>query len=193
MYVQDSKGSYPAASIWDPGARREDWLWYQEVACTGRPIPDVTQSAIARYLGNFNAEVLRCPSDDMAVHPQTSKPSGPYHYSYVMNQAMDGIVKKMKITMVRSPSDKILLVEEEENSINDGNWNPGTSLTSGDRDLLAIRHDSQKDQNDPRTQDFTTHRNGGKRGNVAFVDGHAEYVPRLFAHNPIHTNPALSN
>ncbi len=84
---------------------------------------------------------------------------------------------------MRSSASKIFLVEEDENSINDGNWNPG-GLGAVDRDLLGIRHDTNKDPNDPRAQDLSTHKNAGKRGNAAFCDGHAEFIPRTMAHDP---------
>ena len=195
MYTNESKGYFPAAARWEPDGRAEDWIWYEQPGKTytganpadgrvGRPVADPNQSRIAPYLGGFSAAMFTCPSDDGQAHKDPGKKSGPYLYSYAMNDQLDGPLLKVKISMVRNPTNKVLLVEEDERSINDGNWNGGTDLTSGDRDLLAIRHDKRGyTGEDPRTMNFLTHPNGGKRGNVVFCDGHAEFIPRVVAHD----------
>jgi len=175
---------YPANLVFD-----EDWIWYQEKVVpgsatnSGRPKPDVKNSAIAQYLGGFTPELFRCPSDEVEGHVSTAD-SGKYLYSYAMNGYFEGRAK-VKVTQIRNPTDKIILAEEDENSINDGLWSPGDGNITGTaaRDLLGIRHDSKKQYPDPNTQQISTHPNGGRRGNAAFVDGHAEFISRQVAHD----------
>lgn len=198
MYADENKDYYPSAARLPPGTKEEDWIWYDEKAHPGRPAPDKQQSRIAPYLGGFKDELFRCPSDDTELHPNSHPLNGTYRYSYAMNYNFDAVYRwyqgqfnlTVKRTQIRNPSDKILLVEEDSNSINDGNWNPGTTSgaidgSSGDRDLLAIWHDRPiVGAPDSRSQNFLTHPHGGKRGNVVFVDGHADFVPRLEVHDP---------
>ncbi len=197
MYANDNRDYFPAAAVWAPSTRDEDWIWFETITHPGRPVLDKQQSRIARYLGGFNDELFRCPSDDVQAHRNQNATSGVYFYSYAMNTNYDSVRQwyanakqnTVKRSQIRNPSDKILLVEEDENSVNDGNWNPGNtsnSITGGTaRDLVAIRHDRPvTGVADSRDQNFTTHPHGGKRGNVAFVDGHAEFVSRLVAHDP---------
>ncbi|MDB5297115.1 MAG: epsG 2 [Phycisphaerales bacterium] len=189
MYANDNKELYPFAARYPVNlVFDEDWIWYQEAAVAGtapapgRPVPDLKQSAIARYLGGITPEVLRCPSDEIAAH-LTASPSGVYKYSYAMMDRYEGRLK-VKRSQVRNATDKILLVEEDESSINDGNFAPGggdPTTTGTARDLLSIRHDRKKVVPDPRDQQLTTHPNGERRGNAAFVDGHAEFIPRIAA------------
>ena len=198
MYSQNSKGYFPAASRYPADkVRSEDWLWYQEAAvagasgAAGRPVPDVQQSALAAYLGRLSPEMFRCPSDPIEAHVNAS-PSGIFKYSYAMNeefesgQAPSGRTKPLTITQVRNVTMKIVVAEEDENSINDGCWAPGggdITQTGTARDLLAIRHDRKKNVNDPRDQQISTHPNGQRRGNAGFLDGHAEFLSRADAHD----------
>ncbi|QOV87724.1 type II secretion system protein [Humisphaera borealis] len=191
MYTNQNKGYFPFGSRYPADlVFNEDWIWYQEAPVAGiapapgRPVADVKQSAIVPYIGGFTAEVFRCPSDDYAAHV-TAAPSGKYLYSYAMNGNFEGR-SKVKITQIRNAPDKIILAEEDENSINDGLWAPGggdITQTATARDLLGIRHDSRKQIPDPRDQQISTHPNGDRRGNAAFCDGHAEFISRRVAHD----------
>src|SRR5581483_10989171 len=107
---------------------------------------------------NFNDKrlnVLRCPSDNIQGHDHPNN-DGPYYFSYVMNNLMqsDGStdpansptyipsdwtgVKRVagKITKVRKSSTKMLLMEEDNPTIDDGAGNP-----IGGTNLLSVRHD----------------------------------------------------
>ena len=199
MYAQNSKGYFPACSRF-PAAnvRSEDWIWYQETAvppsgtAAGRPVPDLQQSAITLYLGKVSAEIFRCPSDAIDAHVNAA-PSGVFKYSYAMNEEFEcyptgGRTKGLSLTQIRRPTQKIIVAEEDENSINDGCWAPGSGniTDTSDRDLLAIRHDSRKKVSDPRNQQISTHPNGKRRGNAGFLDGHAEFMSRMEAHDKSH-------
>ena len=98
--------------------------------------------------------------------------------------------KRLKIVAVRSASDKIMMVEEAEYSINDGNWNPGAGITDpGAKDIVSVRHDHNAIMPDPRAQVIQGSPNAQRRSNVIFFDGHGDYVSRLFAHDQPHYDP----
>jgi prepilin-type processing-associated H-X9-DG protein len=157
----------------------------------GRPVADPAQSAIAPYLGPFNADYFRCPSDDW-TNRKSIGPGGPYNYSYTMNNRMDARLKTTpKVTGIRDSSSKIMLVEEDSLTINDGYWSPPTydpvgTPVAGGGDLLDTRHDRAKRVPDSGTNPLPS---PDLRGNVLFVDGHAEFASRLFAHQEDHVNP----
>ena len=72
---------------------------------------------------------------------------------------------------------KILIVEEDERSLNDGGfWGRG--------DYLAIRHDRQR-----VLPDNFQAANMDRQGNASFCDGHAEYITRGYAHDPMNYEP----
>ena len=156
--------------------------------------------------------VLRCPSDNLQAHPLAtgSEPDGNYYFSYSLNNLMqsdastspfntptyvpkDSNGNPLKIacllTRVKHPSTKVLLADEKElsstsgsgiNAIDDGAFNP-----IGSANLLAIRHDPTA-----RSVDGVG-LNLGCRGNVAFCDGHADFVPRSLVNDPAGVNAAI--
>jgi prepilin-type N-terminal cleavage/methylation domain-containing protein/prepilin-type processing-associated H-X9-DG protein len=187
MYTNENKGFFPSGARYPVGlVKLDDWIWYQEKLVAPRPAVDLNQSAIARYLGSpVTPEIFRCPSDAIDAHTTTAD-SGRYSYSYGMNANFENQFK-IKISQIRNATRKILVAEEDENSINDGLFSMGNGdiTTSGPgnaRDLLAIRHDTRKSYPDPTDQQISTHPNGSRRGNAGFVDGHAEFIPRNEAH-----------
>ena len=99
-----------------------------------------------------------------------------------------------RISSIRNPSEKIILVEEDALTINDGAWVPpaidfrDSSQNIGGGDLLCIRHDRKKAKPDagwamPKLP------NADRRGNVNFVDGHAEFQTRKYVHDRAHIDP----
>jgi len=192
MYTSDNKGYFPCGARYPNNlARSEDWIWYQDLALPpGRPVADLQQSALAKYMGGMKPELLRCPSDDVEGHVSPAAGYEPYKYSYAMNSWFESGTpntpgnKPVKVTQIRNSVRKIIIVEEDENSINDGLFSPGDGNVkiAQNRDLLAIRHDRKKVYPDPRDQNLSTHPNGERSGNAGFVDGHAEFLPRTVAH-----------
>jgi prepilin-type processing-associated H-X9-DG protein len=79
-----------------------------------------------------------------------------------------------RINLVRRPGHKILFIDHVERSINDGLWIPGPDGAPGTGagidpgNELADRHEVR-----------TNIRVREGRGNVSFVDGHAEFVSRV--------------
>jgi prepilin-type N-terminal cleavage/methylation domain-containing protein/prepilin-type processing-associated H-X9-DG protein len=191
MYTNEHKGVLPRTAAGGQ-ARPEDWIWWQ----TNR---DFNQSAIGLYMsggGQLNPEFFRCPSDDIKARAK-----GDYRYSYVMNYLMGGAPRPgldpnnpahkqeidavaVKISRVKNAASKVLLYEEDETSVDDGHADPGYQSSPN---LLAIRHDRKRVLPDNATNRLT--RNGDRRGNAAFADGHAEYVTRKFINSPENFRP----
>jgi prepilin-type N-terminal cleavage/methylation domain-containing protein/prepilin-type processing-associated H-X9-DG protein len=209
MYANDNQYRYPRKAT-DQAAYPEDWIWWQSNVVTGRPVCDMTQSAIAKYMGISATggttaadngvepqyvNYFRCPSDDVTSRAQVSS-GGPYVYSYSMNGNFSGDNTSCPpIPLIRNSSEKIVLIEETASTINDGYWDPPAYdasgnwvATSNNNDKLSIIHDRKTDQPDTG---YNPMPNADRRGNVAFVDGHAEYVPRSYAHYQGHIYPSL--
>jgi prepilin-type N-terminal cleavage/methylation domain-containing protein/prepilin-type processing-associated H-X9-DG protein len=172
MYTNENRGHYPFhADIGGP--LYEDWIYWQQAR-------DTRQSAIYRYLGSADPDVFRCPSDDPLNRPRVL--TEPYHYSYTFNYmvASNGPNgAKVMYNTFRDPTIKIVLVEEDERSLDDGNWHPiliGTSIEN----FLAARHD-------PRSGKLKD--DNSLRGNVAFADGHGDFITRAWSRDPIYYDP----
>jgi prepilin-type processing-associated H-X9-DG protein len=156
----------------------------------------VRQSAIARYVPGFDAgALLVCPSDDPGFRARdlgSSEVEGVYRYSYAMNLYVGGVYAgpscETKLTRVRNSSEKVMLVEEDAGTIDDGSWLPDLV---GFANLLAVRHDrTGRVGPAPADAGLTAGLPFSKmRGNVAFLDGHVDFVPRRDAHDPRHFLP----
>jgi prepilin-type processing-associated H-X9-DG protein len=106
----------------------------------------------------------------------------------------------VRLSTTHNASEKILVAEENEVTINDGYWVPGTSPSSNlsgwysEWDWLSIRHDGgMKEFADttPYQAKPENLKNKSKKGVVVFADGHADMVPRDYAHRPEHALPRL--
>lgn len=200
-YCFPAGARYPAAPVANGQCVKEyDWIWWQTKPIGGRPVPDPDQSRIAPYItgAHFNADVFRCPSDDVYNRPNVAV-GDPYTYSYTMNGYLESRPEApqiVKMTQVRNATRKIVIVEEDYASINDGYWSPGSGdvTKSETRDFLSIIHDRHKSAADsfstavPMNQTL----NADRRGNVGFCDGHGEFLSRLEAHSVEHLKPAAN-
>ena len=183
MYTNENKQRYPFHADLN-AMHNEDWIHWQ-------PVRDVKNSAIARYLGQFEPQVFRCPSDDVEVRPRVLTPD-PYRYSYTINLLFTSNpgLPQIRAGSVRNASEKVLLMEEDEISLDDGNFHP-TLFGLTIENVLGTRHESR------RRRDFATYFNRPanlrpdreERGNVAFADGHAAYVPRQYIWDARHYDP----
>lgn len=185
----ENVGSTPTSSV--PQAP-EDWIHWEEESARKR---DLDQSAIAPYLGRpVSKQVLRCPGDDVEAHPTVFGIA--YKFSYVFNATIHsafnapypfgggptGTNRCLRVTQIRNPSAKVILIEEDERSINDGHWAPG--VNGATPDWLALRHDRKRrlpDNNQPQNLD--------RRGNAVFADGHGEFVERRLTQELRHFDP----
>jgi prepilin-type processing-associated H-X9-DG protein/prepilin-type N-terminal cleavage/methylation domain-containing protein len=200
-YTNFNKGVFPGQG--GSGWEAHDWIMWTSDNPADKDWID--NSSLQPYLG-AKGEVLqaifRCESDDVETRPAMTDPAKPkYKYSYSMNQMLTRariytsqpwlVSNKRphtKIAEVRNSSQKIMVVEEHTNSIDDGAWSAcildtsveppvyysrgaGTgppSANPANPNQLADRHYQKKDKKEPLG-----------RGNVAFCDGHAEIISRV--------------
>lgn len=103
-----------------------------------------------------------------------------------------------RISQVRRASDKILVYEEDERAVRDGRGQLQSPAIGNNADnivgLLSVRHDSKVifPDDPPKSQGqelIENQVNRERKGNVGFVDGHADYVTRLYAHDRAHYDP----
>jgi prepilin-type N-terminal cleavage/methylation domain-containing protein/prepilin-type processing-associated H-X9-DG protein len=169
MYANNYKGFYPRSAAVN-NAQRDDWIHWQ----TGR---DLNESTVAPFLAKpLSKEYFKCPSDNVDQRRYTAQ--GGYRYSYSMSNKFS----RFQITKVKNASNKVHLYEEDETSLDDGNSSPDVNANI---DLLAIRHDRTRV---PETE-ANWQVNIDRRGNAAFVDGHAEYITRKQLHTPFYFDP----
>ena len=206
MYTNENKGRLPGSS--GSSTPEIDFVHWQPPTATRT----LDTSALATYLGTpVNPETLRCPSDDPQARPNTAN----YPFSYTMNWHLSNKFRgnqiaaaeqeyfkaDLKMNMIINPTEKIVFVEEDFRTLNDGTWAPlsipGKTAGDGTFDWLASRHERLKDRPSgvaitPATNIKSLTLSGEQqkamsaRGNVAFADGHCEYVDRLFAHDRAH-------
>jgi prepilin-type processing-associated H-X9-DG protein len=159
-------------------------------------------------------EVYRCPSDVLEARPNKMNDKGAYRYSYSMNrwyagnnpgtrgEANDGAGKTTdtsnftgKISSIRKSGEKILFVCEDEQTIDDGVFNPNTTAwvqPGGKINAVAARHTNRRARANNQTLQNIGNENA--KGNVAFADGHVEFFSRKDALRQVHTgNPAADD
>ena len=155
---------------------------------------DLKQSAIAKYLPGFSAALLTCPSDPGTRLRDLGgwAVEGQYPYTYAMNMHLAEVLMtadaERLLTRIRNSSEKVLLVEEDFTSIDDGNF---SALTGSNMNLLAVRHDRSKRNPKvlPTWSYSATVPDAHLKGNAAFADGHVEFAPRSYVHDPAHYLP----
>jgi prepilin-type processing-associated H-X9-DG protein/prepilin-type N-terminal cleavage/methylation domain-containing protein len=180
-YAQDSKGWFPAPASGFSPPHTEDWVYWQ----AGR---DVTASRLYPYLGN-SVDVLVCPLGPPERVPAAGRP--PYPFNYSVNVLFTGDsagtefanpttwgIPPTRLSQVVGASHKVLVIDEDVVGINDGTWN-ADSLELPDARLssVSVRHDRGREYGDWRNDPAYQLRG---RGNVAFADGHCEFIPRQF-------------
>lgn len=170
-YTADNENYFPEAA---PTTNRpEDWIYWEP----GRnPNPGTFAGSIAKYLSTsvVSSSVAICPSDDLLGHPN-------YPYSYTVNWHMcwpyppppppngKQLEPPHRLQTIRDPIRKIMILDESSQTIDDGCWAPEHYKLDG-QNLLSNRHDRRKETStDP----------SAGRGNVAFADGHAAFIPRV--------------
>ena len=179
-YTHDNEDLFPFHADLN-GEHPEDWIWWE---------PDrvkmVERSPIMAYVGGKNTDVLVCRLDDLA-HYRVIGSYGPYPFSYTFNTLLasngPSIIANSthgpRMTQILNAGDKIMLVEEDPATIDDGNWAP-TLFPSNIQNDISIRHDHKLK---PGADDSEY------RGNVALADGHVEFVSRKYSRDPRHYDP----
>jgi prepilin-type N-terminal cleavage/methylation domain-containing protein/prepilin-type processing-associated H-X9-DG protein len=146
-------------------------------------------------------EVFICPSDNRFSRP-ADDPAKTYRYSYSMNDlftcdkgsppkiqasigappdtpvnARFGFQFNGKISSIRSPSERVLLVCEDEQTIDDGVFKPvAANWANGVVNAVAARHEAKYKK--AKSATFDPKKNENARGNVGFCDGHGEFMSR---------------
>jgi prepilin-type N-terminal cleavage/methylation domain-containing protein/prepilin-type processing-associated H-X9-DG protein len=156
----------------------------------------------ANTVGQKLEAIFRCPSDNLESRPKTTDHNGgkgDYRYSYAMNYlvanpvkaaantsdgktydkgARNGFTFTGRISSIRRASQTILIVCEDEQTIDDGYFNPSPTQWAGAQcEMVASRHSMTKRIT---ANNFTNSGAGNHdaRGNVAFCDGHGEMISR---------------
>jgi len=169
MYLDDNKQFYPQPGV---GPEFEDWIYWH----SGR---DKNQGRLVKYQNRFfNENLYRCPSDQ-----NWASPSRVYKYSYTMNYRVSGWkgggIKAVKLPKIIRPADKILFIDESDQTIDDGAWAPDHYF-SDMHNLLSNRHDKRRETiNNPKLG----------RGCVIYCDGHFEYCERWKSLDPYFNDP----
>lgn len=192
MYATANKGSMPGQGggtvAWhnpaDHSRGAYNWITWQETEGL-----ELLDSALAPYLNAQSNEafamIMRCPSDDVEARGRPSQaPPNEYPYSYSLNRfavhekgSTSGGTRK--ITSLRPPSQIVTFICEDEQTIDDGLFNPAPWLWGNPDALInavAARHEG-------KYKSYTKE----ARGNVAFADGHVEFFSRKDALRQRHT------
>jgi prepilin-type N-terminal cleavage/methylation domain-containing protein/prepilin-type processing-associated H-X9-DG protein len=183
MYTQGNKDLLPGGG--EPAQKRWDWIYWDVAA--GAPFNDVGQSALAPYLSpsntKFNPAYFSCPTDRTEDHISVYGGRYPYRFSYTMNCYLSDnsraystglnntATKNFRMQHIKNASRKVIFIDENERTANDGLWVPGQDST-GFIDQISDRHEVRKD----------VYKKDG-RGNMAFADGHGEFLDRVYAHH----------
>ena len=163
----------------------------------GTKVIDTTGGPAANQVGRALEEVFRCPSDQLERRDNWDPGSGKcaYRYSYSMNDfymnpiqppldppkrngvRYGGSLFTGKLSSIRSPSEKVFVVCEDEGTIDDGVFkaNPA-NWQSLKVNAVASRHQLKY----KKASSFAnaTAGNEDARGNVTFCDGHGEFFSR---------------
>ena len=187
MYCNNNKGRFPRAGA---GSDPADWIYWEDMPQGTNPSRALDLSPLAPYLGvPVNPEILRCPSDDVNVR----RAGANYRYSYSSNYLITRLPpgfnaypgessSPLRITEINNASNKILLIDETPQTVDDGCWAWMSTLGSG-FNIISVRHMKKTEQTQLLTQP-----NAGK-GNVLFADFHADYIERKNSFNPVYFDP----
>jgi prepilin-type N-terminal cleavage/methylation domain-containing protein len=196
MYTGENKGSFPFCALAATPQLSEDWVWWTKSA-----IPYIGEHGIGPYLklSPDNYKVLICPSDTTTFRVRGGANGFPF--SYASNNLMTseygnqggswgnipaGTEKSViaaKITQVKQSAEKILIFEEDERTIDDGNGSRSGAPGIGQLNtLVALRHDATKRKVPDVPSTSVPIPNPDGKGVVGFVDGHSDYVERSLAH-----------
>ena len=170
------KGRFPPAGA---GSDPADWIYWEDTPVGTNPQRDINLCPMAPSYGvPVNREVFVCPSDTLNRRPGVN-----YQFSYSSNYLITRLPPSfgaypgessdpLKITeILMNPSNKILLIDETPETVDDGCWAWMSTLGSG-YNIISVRHMKRQEQVQLLNQP-----NAG-RGNAVFADFHAEYIER---------------
>jgi hypothetical protein len=171
---------------------------------------DHATDAAAHKVAPKAEEMFRCPSDRVEAHFLSgADPSrGTYMYSYAMNRLYTNTVQNVpgfpagqrfdgkfngKITSIKNPGEKVLIICQDENNIDEGSFSPNAAqFVSGGRcDLIAARHESKIKKSSSVKN--PTQGNEDARGNAGFADGHGAIMSRRDALRQRHSGSPVDD
>lgn len=183
MYTDNNEDKFPA-----PGAgfnSPDDWLYFRWWT---PGYTNLSDSAIAPYCGkSMNPDLFRCPSDSEWKARWDTKYRSGYSYcvNYLICNQTEAVINplarrpRMKRSEIVRPEQKILLVEQDGDTLDGVCWCP-LNNKDGAYHTISIRHFIKPEQ--------STIRDIG-RGNVAFCDGHVECMLRSESDQREHWDP----
>lgn len=158
---------------------------------------------VSNNAGGALENLFRCPSDNLPSRPKT--PTKPYRFSYSANDYVLNPVQNCdttnyggpaltnntggsrsdfvftgKISSIRHAPEIVLLVCEDERTIDDAVFKPNawSYATGNPINAVADRHTKKKTT---AVTNMGISGNKNALGNVSFCDGHAEFFPRKAA------------
>jgi prepilin-type N-terminal cleavage/methylation domain-containing protein/prepilin-type processing-associated H-X9-DG protein len=170
-----------------------------------QPSRDVTTSALYQYVGPSFTRVFVCPEDDPSEHHQFSstnnlywnsseEPDFPFdripnlNYSYPGSYSFNERIcttlhrgRTLKYNKIKTPSVKILIIDEDKDTIDDASWAWPDQYGLGGN-IPAIRHRNKKGDPTNYYIGYT---------NVCFADGHAGEIKRADCFDPNHYDPLV--
>ncbi len=196
VYLQENNWGFPDSSqtnSTDP----LDWIAWHPGRINTSTTSNIGTIGIGPYIKvtPYNYKILVCPSDDVTLHVHSPQ----YPLSYTLNWYVAGnsnanptSEKAQRQSQVKRPQECIWYYEESFATIDDGNGSiMQPNGTFNYLNLLATNHDREHaKQNDGTGGNVPLPLpNPNAKGNVAFVDGHAENVTRKYAHSMAHAFP----
>jgi prepilin-type processing-associated H-X9-DG protein/prepilin-type N-terminal cleavage/methylation domain-containing protein len=170
MYLNDNKGAYPRPAV---NPLPEDWIYWQNTS----PNRLLKDGQLAKIAKGFKAELYRCPTVELNEYRWG------YPYSYSLNEKISGYQGAnhpcLRISQIRRPAQKLLMIDESIDTVDDGCWAWQESAGSG-RNVMSNRHEQKRESvTDPHYG----------RGNVMFADGHADFISRRNSFDPQFYDP----
>lgn len=219
LFVEDHEDMFPGPASALPNPTMEDWIYWNvnDAAVVSPSLPgrnDIQNSPIARYTGNFNPNLFRCPSDKEVQARMAQVEATPalvkYLYSYTANSlwtgdpsdqdppssANHGVLSLMTdsptlndypflVNRIVNPAGKIMLVEEMPQR-NNFLPNDGRWTPTGAATPIGLAHAPA--WNASIYDSYISSRHSG-RGVVTMCDGHVETVKPSFGTMRIHYDP----
>lgn len=165
MYLSENKDHFPRIDSWEPP-----------------PGGNGKVGALEKFHGKGGSPSLYiCPSDYIKGHrtPFPFSYSANWHFFYYVPTTSIN-----KMSEVRHPSGKIMIIDESSQTIDDPIWAPENWFLDS-QNMLSNRHD----------QHVERARLGGAislhagKGNAVFADGHSDFIPRTTALDPNYFDP----
>ncbi len=196
-YIGDTRDTFPAPAAGTPSSPMlEDWVYWNagDPSIINPARRDPHQAPLVPYMGRFDTNLFRCPSDKDVLKRQALPGMIVYPFSYTANSYLVGeenhgimslytndpefadyAQRHFRSQMIRMPAKKLMLIEEHayRDLPNDGRWTPTTRLLPG------LAHPPPFEA----LPSYITDRHN-KRGNVSFADGHVETVKPSLGNNP---------